>query len=287
VGNPAEVAEHTAKLREQYNSDMLQIWGIKIHPEGNWSSKTAWMQESYSDGSGSRGGAAIEGDLITEIQLEANKRGLPVGTHVDGSQTVKNTIDAILASREAGYDIPNNLLHHYFWVTDEDHQRTIDNKLMVNTTPQFMTDWQGQDKNALDLLVETRVQTELARYADLMRRGHNVSISSDIPSSPIGIIAPLFNVEIAMTQQDPTNADSKPFPEGLETATLDQALKAVTIHPAQQQDMQEKIGTIEVGRYADLVVLDKDITDVAPRDISNIKVLGTVMDGRFTHREGL
>jgi len=43
---------------------MLQIWGIKIHPEGNWSSKTAWMQESYSDGSGSRGEAAIEGDLI-------------------------------------------------------------------------------------------------------------------------------------------------------------------------------------------------------------------------------
>jgi len=127
----------------------------------------------------------------------------------------------------------------------------------------------------------------LARYTDLMRRAHNVSISSDIPSSPIEMIAPLFNVEIAMTQQDPTNPDSKPFPESRETSTLDQALKAVTIHPARQQDMQEKIGTIEVGKYADLVVLDNDITEVAPRDISNIKVIGTVMDGWFTHRDGL
>lgn len=101
------------------------------------------------------------------------------------------------------------------------------------------------------------------------------------------MIAPLFNVEIAMTLQDPTNPDSKSFPPGLKTASLEEALKAVTIYPAQQQGMQEKIGTIEVGKYADLVVLDKDITDVAPRDLSDIKVLGTVMNGRFMHRDGL
>jgi hypothetical protein len=71
------------------------------------------------------------------------------------------------------------------------------------------------------------------------------------------------------------------------TASLEEALKAVTIYPAQQQGMQEKIGTIEVGKCAVLVVLDKDITDVAPRDLSDIKVLGAVMNGRFTHCDGL
>ncbi len=287
VGNPKEIAEHTAMLREKYNSDMLQVWGIKIHPEGNWSSKTAWMLENYSDGSNTRGGAAIRGFKIMEMYLQANKLGLPVGTHVDGSQTVRFTIDAILASRIAGFDVPNNLLHHYFWVTDEDHKRTLDNNIMVNTTPIFSVDWEGQDKNALALMGEERVNREFGRYTELMAAGQNVSISSDVPSAPIDMVAPLLNVEVAMTLQDPDNPDSKPFPTVRKPADLETALKAVTIFPAQQQNMADKIGTITVGKYADIAVLDKDITKVAPRDIGEIKVRGTLLNGEFTHREGL
>ena len=282
-----EIVAHTLELREQYDSDMLRIWGIKIHPEGNWSSKTAWMLENYSDGSGTRGTAAIEGPMITSVYLQANQNGLPVGTHVDGSQTVRNTVNAIMTARGAGYDVPNNVLHHYFWVSDEDHETVIENEIMVNTTPLFHVDWEAQDVNALDLLGWARVEPTYARYSSLMALGHNVSISADVPSSPIDLIAPLLNVEIAMTLQDPMNPESKPFPLSRKPATLEESLKAITIYPATQQDMQDKIGSIEVGKYADLVVLDSDITGVASRDISDIRVLATIMNGRFTHRDGL
>ena len=280
-----DIVAHTLELREKYDSDMLRIWGIKIHPEGNWSSQTAWMLEPYT--SGTLGAAAIEGSMITSVYLMANQNGLPVGTHVDGSRTVQNTVNAIMTAREAGYDVPNNLLHHYFWVSDRDHETVIENDIMVNTTPIFHVDWEDQDKNALDLLGRARVEATFARYSSLMALGHNVSISSDVPSSPINLIGPLLNVEIAMTLQDPLNDASKPFPLSRKPASLEEALKAVTIYPAAQQAMEDKIGSIEVGKYADLVVLDQDITEVEPREISNIKVLGTVMDGRFTHREGL
>ncbi len=282
-----EIVEHTLELREQYDSDMLRIWGIKIHPEGNWSSKTAWMLDNYADGSATRGAAAIEGPMITSVYLQANQNGLPVGTHVDGSQTVRNTVDAIMTARGAGYDVPNNLLHHYFWVSDQDHETVIENEIMVNTTPLFHVDWEAQDVNALDLLGRAKVEAIFARYSSLMALGHNVSISSDVPSAPIDLIGPLLNVEIAMTLQDPLNPDSKPFPLSRKPASLEESLKAVTIYPAAQQAMEDKIGSIEVGKYADLVVLDQDITAVEPREISNIKVLGTLMDGRFTHRDGI
>ncbi|WP_160116529.1 amidohydrolase [Ruegeria sp. AU67] len=282
-----DIVEHTLELREQYDSDMLRIWGIKIHPEGNWSSKTAWMLDDYADGSATRGAAAIEGPMITSVYLQANQNGLPVGTHVDGSQTVRNTVDAILTARGAGYDVPNNLLHHYFWVTDQDHEKVIENEIMVNTTPLFHVDWEAQDVNALDLLGRAKVEAIFARYSSLMALGHNVSISSDVPSAPIDLIGPLLNVEIAMTLQDPLNPDSKPFPLSRKPASLEESLKAVTIYPAAQQAMEDKIGSIEVGKYADLVVLDQDIAAVEPREISNIKVLGTLMDGRFTHRDGI
>ncbi len=282
-----EIVEHTLELREQYDSDMLRIWGIKIHPEGNWSSKTAWMLDDYADGSATRGAAAIEGPMITSVYLQANQNGLPVGTHVDGSQTVRNTVEAIMTARGAGYDVPNNLLHHYFWVSDQDHETVIENEIMVNTTPLFHVDWEAQDVNALDLLGRAKVEAIFARYSSLMALGHNVSISSDVPSAPIDLIGPLLNVEIAMTLQDPLNPDSKPFPLSRKPASLEESLKAVTIYPAAQQAMADKIGSIEVGKYADLVVLDQDITAVEPREISNIKVLGTLMDGRFTHRDGI
>ncbi len=282
-----EIVEHTLELREQYDSDMLRIWGIKIHPEGNWSSKTAWMLDDYADGSATRGAAAIEGPMITSVYLHANQNGLPVGTHVDGSQTVRNTVNAIMTARGAGYDVPNNLLHHYFWVSDQDHETVIENEIMVNTTPLFHVDWEAQDVNALDLLGRAKVEAIFARYSSLMALGHNVSISSDVPSAPIDLIGPLLNVEIAMTLQDPLNPDSKPFPLSRKPASLEESLKAVTIYPAAQQAMEDKIGSIEVGKYADLVVLDQDITAVEPREISNIKVLGTLMDGRFTHRDGI
>ncbi len=282
-----DIVAHTLELREQYDSDMLRIWGIKIHPEGNWSSKTAWMLDDYADGSATRGAAAIEGPMITSVYLQANQNGLPVGTHVDGSQTVRNTVEAIMTARGAGYDVPNNLLHHYFWVSDQDHETVIENEIMVNTTPLFHVDWEAQDVNALDLLGRAKVEAIFARYSSLMALGHNVSISSDVPSAPIDLIGPLLNVEIAMTLQDPLNPDSKPFPLSRKPASLEESLKAVTIYPAAQQAMEDKIGSIEVGKYADLVVLDQDITAVEPREISNIKVLGTLMDGRFTHRDGI
>ena len=90
-----------------------------------------------------------------------------------------------------------------------------------------------------------------------------------------------------MTLQDPTNPDSRPFPEGRKGITLEQGIKGVTIFPAWQMRMEDKIGSIEVGKYADLVILEKNLFDVKPRDIADVKVEATMMDGNFTHRDRL
>ena len=91
------------------------------------------------------------------------------------------------------------------------------------------------------------------------------------------------SVEVAITLQDPTNPDSKPFPPGRVPLTLEQAIRSVTADPAWQLRMEDKIGSIEVGKYADLVILEQDLFDVAPRNIADVKVVATMMNGRFTH----
>lgn len=77
--------------------------------------------------------------------------------------------------------------------------------------------------------------------------------------------------------------DKRFFPPMSQALTLEQCLYAATMGGAFKARMEGKIGSIEVGKYADLVVLDKNLFDVEPNQISNVKVLATMMDGRFTY----
>ena len=238
--DPKTFAARAAKLSKRYNSDYLRSFGIKIHPEGNWSSKTSLQLEPYEGTTDNRGAAGIEPPLINAIVLAANAQGLDVFTHVDGSATVRGKIDAIEASRAAGNTDERNALHHFFWVHPNDMQRVLDMKLPVNTTPNFCTDWTGQDVQARNLLGKARIQEQYCLYPTVAANGNRLSISADIPSSPLDLIGPLFNIEVAITQQDPTNPDSKVFPEGRQPMTLKRAIEAVTIDPAWQIRMEQR-----------------------------------------------
>ena len=285
--DPVEFADKAAAFAERYASDRVRSFGVKIHPEGNWSSRTSLQLEPYSDSPGNSGAAGVTAPLMKEVVLASNAKGLDVITHVDGSATVRAMIDAIEAAREAGYTDERNALHHLFWTHPDDLQRIFDMNIPVNVTPNFSTDWTGQDIQARALLGEERIYTQLSMYPRVAANGNELSLSADIPSSPLALIGPLFNIEVAITLQDATNPDSQPFPEGRDPLTLEQAIDAVTIGPAWQIRMEDKIGSLEVGKYADLVVLEQNLFDVAPRDIADVRVLATMMDGKFTHRDGL
>ena len=220
---------------------------------------------------------------MKEIVLAANAEGLDVVCHVDGSATIQSMIDAIEVSIEAGNKEMRNALHHLFWPHPDDLQRILDMDLPVNITPNFSTDWTGQDLLAYGLLGEERTKERLSMYPTVFNNGNKVSLSADIPSSPLALIGPLFNMEAAMTMQDPTNPDSKVFPPGRKGITLEQAIKSVTINAAWQLRMENKIGSIQVGKYADLVILGENLFDVAPRDIAEVKVIATMMDGHYTY----
>jgi len=69
--------------------------------------------------------------------------------------------------------------------------------------------------------------------------------------------------------------------ENKQKVSLEQAIAAVTINPAWQIRMEDKLGSLEVGKYADLVVLDKNLFDIDPTEISEVNVLMTMVDGRI------
>jgi len=266
---------------KQYNTDMLRYFGIKIHPEGTFNAKTSYMLEPY-EGTDTRGAANVMPDRMKELVLAANEAGLDAIIHNDGDATARGTVDAIEATRKAGHTDARNAQHHIYFVHPDDVKRMEDMKIPLNISPIFYTDWTEGHLPAINLLGEKRVQSEFARFMGPEEAGSIIALSADVPSAPLSLAAPLLSVESVITRRDPTNDNSKVFPPGATGMTLEQALKAVTINPAWQIRMEDKIGSLEVGKYADLVVLDKNLFDVDPTDISEVQVLKTMMDGKFT-----
>ena len=131
------------------------------------------------------------------------------------------------------------------------------------------------------------VETEYQQIKQAIDQGVTVSISADVPSTPSELAGALMQMEAAVTRRDPTSFDSEPAPPPSQAITVEEGIRAVTIDPAWQVRMEGKIGTIEVGKYADLVVLKRNLFEIEPMDIADTKVLATMMDGRFTHRDGI
>ena len=286
--DPEAFAKRSREIADRYDGDRVKVFGIKIHPEGTWSSGGVLMAEPW-EGTEDYGASATSPERIKEVVLAANAQGLDVITHVEGSATVRGKIDAILASRAAGNKDERNALHHFMIVTPQDLQRTIENQIPVNVTPIFSTDWSSQDKDYLRMLGEKRTNEQVNQIAPLANGGVRLSISADTPSSPQDNIAALMQIYSAVTLKDPfAPATSSPFPPKASPLTLEQALEALTVNPAWQLRMEDKIGSLEVGKYADMVVLDKNLFDIEDLDeILEAKVQATIMDGKFRFRDGI
>lgn len=275
-----QVMAFMEEMNKEYHGDKLFARQVKIHPEANWNVELAPMLEPYE--SGKMGVYGIPPEKIKEIMVTAAEHGFDSMIHTDSTGTARAGIDAILAAREVDPD-NRSALHHATWITPEDQKRIIENKIPVNSTPNFTNDWSGTDDDALTYLGEKRTMANFGRYPDFARAGVRVSLGADLPSTPPSMQAPLFVVQGAVTMKNPAEPDARAFPPSVEPMTIEQALRAVTIDAAWQLGMEDKIGSLEVGKLADLVVLDGNPLETDPMEIQNIQVDLTMMDGNFTY----
>ena len=113
-----------------------------------------------------------------------------------------------------------------------------------------------------------------------------VSLGTDWPAAGYySTYRPLDAIEIATTRREldkPQGPQLSPVDEAL---SLEAALKANTLAAAHQIRMEREVGSIKVGKLADLVVLEKNLFEVSPQDIHKTKVLMTVMNGKVVHEQ--
>ena len=273
------------ELKKKYDSDQLRVTGIKIHPEGVYMTKTARMLEPFLDDPASYGERGISPGNVDAVILAGNKAGLDVSIHIEGTQTARTTIDSLIKANQR-YPENRNSLQHFSMVAPEDIARTVEHKIPANLTPIWATTWGDTFSQTLKLLGQHRVENYWQQIKTLVDGGVSVSISADVPSTTPEYMGPLMQCEAAITRLHPTEP-AEIVPPMSQALTLEECLYAATMGGAYQARMEDKIGSLEVGKYADLVIVDRDLFAIDPSELSDVQVLATLMDGRFTHRDGI
>lgn len=291
--DPQEFVDFTLEMNKLYDDDMVRVDKIKIHPELAWSQRGATQLVPYlpeNEGDAPNWGQfGVSPDRMFEVVNRANMNGFDVITHADGARLIKRLVDIIIEAKQHHPDARNRL-DHISMMDSATMARVVEHNIPTNATPVFINEMDAgpEGVNVFAAMERSYVEDAYANYLEIAHLYNNLSLSGDTPGSSIDKAYPAYLMQQAMTRTEPSIEGSKPFPPWRPNLTIDQALNAYTVAPAWQMGMEDKIGSLEVGKYADIAIFEKSLRDIDPANlIEEANVVGTLLGGEFTHRDGI
>jgi len=266
-------------FRTGFGSDRLRLGHVKFFSDGGMGARTAWMIDPYLDAD--YGMPLIDMDFLAQEIEKADRAGLAVMVHGVGDRANRelvNIFERLAASGNGGKKEPSlpfrHRLEHVQMIRPEDLRRLARLNLALCVTPVNMT----LDINLIDSAVGEKGKWAYA-FRQLVDTGMPVMFSSDCPvCSP----APLPAIHAAVTRQrmDGTPADGW-HPEN--RISIAEAVNAYTATPAAVHNSLD-MGSLAVGKKADLAVLSRNIFTGSPSEILETKVEMTIFAGRVVYR---
>jgi hypothetical protein len=271
-------------LRAKYRTELVRAAILKLNIDGGPEAYTAAMLEPYSDKPDTRGAPLLSAQRVKQIVLDADRNGIDVHCHVIGDAAVRITLDAI--ENAIAINPPRDRRHtlaHIPMVDPQDVARF--GKLGV--IAQSSAQWAVLDP-AFVGITQKRLGSRTSRifsYRAILQQGGRFALGTDWPAaSYYSTYKPLDGIEVAVTRQVIGEKSAPVLPPVTERLDLAQALRANTLDAAHVLRLEKVTGSIEVGKYADLAVLERNLFDVPANEIHATPVLLTMMNGRVTHR---
>ena len=285
-GPPVDGAVSTTLgLSRRFRSPLVEARVLKIVGDGTAEGWTAYFLEPYTDKAGFRGVPPFSQELMTRLIRDADAADIDVHVHACGDATVRMALNAFEAAiADAPPRDRRNTIAHLVSVDDADIPRF--GKLGVNG--QFSINWHSMDPDTVDILTArcgAERQSKLYRPRSILKSGGRISAGTDWPAAGyFSTYKPLEAIQIGVTRQLLDKSDGACLEPADERLELSEALHANTLGAAHQLRLEHKVGSIEVGKHADLVVLERNLFQVPPSQIARTEVRMTMMNGRFTHR---
>jgi len=275
---PAALAT-LAELKARYHHPLFNVSTLKLSLDGTVEAKTAVMLDPYILPEGHVARPLLPNPLMFDAVAAAHEADVDLHLHAIGDGAVRSALDAVEHAKRLHPDTDSRTtICHIEIVSSDDVSRFAELGTVAQTTPT----WFYYDTLALRYLGVGRFN-QMYPLASILRHGGKVTLGSDYPVSWIGkdALNPMFNIEMAVTRQQAGNPGVPVQARVSERLSVDQAIRAHTADAAWQLRLEEKIGTLEVGKLADIVVLERDPYTSDPHSIHTIKVDHTFSDGRL------
>ncbi|HWA35569.1 MAG TPA: amidohydrolase, partial [Cyclobacteriaceae bacterium] len=262
--------------KEGKGDKWLRIGLLKGFVDGSLGSHTAAFFKPFTDSPKDSGFFITPEKDLYEWASAADKAGLQVTIHAIGDKAINTLLNIFeRIEKENGEKDRRFRIEHAQHIYPDDIKRFAELKVIASMQPYHAID---DGRFAERLIGPERIKTTYA-FGSLMKANATVAFGSDWFVAPP---TPLEGIYAAVTRRtlDDKNPDGW-VPE--QKITVDEALKAYTLNAA-YASFEEKIkGSLEKGKLADFVILDQDITKIAPEKIRDVKVLVTVVGGKSVY----
>ncbi len=258
-----------------YIQDMLEFKTMKIINDGTFETKTASLVEPYTY-NGEKVEPMLCDEQLSEFCLDVAKENLDIYIHAIGDKAIHETVKAAKAVREAGYDKTRITNAHTTLCIPEDIPLFAKYNIIANTTGC----WHYGTDNDRPIIGDRTDRTYPIK--EILKNGGKLSLGSDFPVDELGI-HPMISMEVAHTRQMPGEPDALVLPPVDWKLSIEEIIGGYTIGAAYQIGMEDKIGSIEVGKYADFSVFDNNPFEVDKYEIHNIKTAMTVINGEIVY----
>ncbi|MHA1164837.1 MAG: amidohydrolase [Alphaproteobacteria bacterium] len=261
-----------AGIKPGQGDALVRIAGYKLVADGSNQGFTGLQREPYLN-SDNRGLAYMSAAELNEAAVERAGKGWHLSIHGNGDAAIDNVLDACQAVRDAGIDLTKVRvrIEHCSILHDEQIARMKELGVSASFLIGHVHYWGVAMRDKVFGEAKAKL---LDRCRSAEKGGVGFSLHSDFMVTDPN---PLHMIEMAVTRKTWKEPDYVLAPD--ETISVESAIRGVTSEAAWQLYSEHEVGSLEAGKLADLVILDKDPRKVDPDTIKDIRVIETWMDG--------
>lgn len=256
---------------------LARIAGYKLVADGSNQGFTGYQREPYLN-SDSRGSPYVAPEEMMSTALDRAARGWQLALHGNGDAAIDMVLDTCKAVRDAGIDMGSlrARIEHCSMLHDDQIARMKDLGVSASFLIGHVHFWGVWMR---DRVFGPERVMHLGRLHSVEKSGIGYTLHSDfMVTEP----EPLAMIQMAVTRRTWKEPDFVLNPA--ERVSVESAIRALTSEAAWQLHSEHEIGSLEIGKLADLVILDRDPRAVRPDEIGSVRVTETWMDGQRVYR---
>lgn len=266
--------ENARRYQRELTGEHVRFAGVKQITDGVCEAHTGYLTEPYADDPTSCGESTIGYDDLYAMIEEADAAGFPVRLHAIGNGAVKQALDAFEAvEKKHGFKGLHHTIEHIETCCPED----IDRFARLGVQPSMQPMHAVLNVDGYPELLGEKWRPYMWPVKSLIDSGAVMAFGTD---APVWNLNPMEGIYAAITRQQPWDC----YPEGgfvpEQRISLGEALQAYTYGAARAESFEHRIGTLEAGKLADIVIMDRNLFDATPGEILKAHPLYTFIGGK-------